>query len=380
MMFPRFILACIVSCGIVSPICAFAQINISALTAIGFTALDNSSEINTMHRNDDPFNPLRVSVFMDSKITPDIGVYLEFLWDSGNPPNGVKTKPRINGAYAVMSPFKTDALNFKFGLIPLPFGAWQTRTYDDRNPLVGIPLFQHYITSLSGDKLAATTDDLKESRDEEYGYLTVAYDACWPYGLEAFGFLSKYEYSFSVTKEAMSNPNSFSNDGVQMIGRFGARPLPGLRLGISGEYGSYLSEGAAGLPVGAALESVHQKAVGIDFAYSFAHTSFFSEFVRNRFENPNLSKDIGCSSWYVEAKQVLSPGFYAAARLDWMLFDDFKDSTGHSFHWDYNINRVESGIGYYFSRNALLKLVWQHNVIEQQENVDLLNMKCVFKL
>ncbi|MBT4483494.1 MAG: hypothetical protein HOC71_07435 [Candidatus Latescibacteria bacterium] len=367
---------------LISAICqleASAQINIYSLTTLGYTFLDNDSNINTMHRNDDPFNPVRVSLFMDKWITEDIGVFLEFLWDAGKTPTFMTTKPRINGAYAVLSPLETELVRFKIGYMPLPFGTWAPRTYPDRNPLVGIPLMQHYLTSLKGNNLAQNTDELRTWRDED-GFLTIAYDACWPYGVEVFGFFSDYEYSLAITKESMSNPGAFTNDGAQIIGRFGARPLWGLRLGISGGYSSYLSEDATGIPKGTALESVNQKIIGFDIHYSFAHTNIYSEVIRNLWENPNLDKDLGCSSWYIEANQTLLPGLYAAIRIDQLLFDSFTDSAQDSFHWDYNVTRIESGFGYNFNKDVLFKLVWQHNDIEDQDTVDLVCTQFVFKL
>ncbi|MFC1650178.1 hypothetical protein ACFL2X_01270 [Candidatus Latescibacterota bacterium] len=357
-----------------------AQINLSALTTLGYTGLDSDSNINTMHRHDDPFDPLRISLFMDSQISPEISVFLEFLWDAGIPPTGGGTKPRINGAYAVLSPFQTETVNFKVGYIPLPFGTWAPRTYADRNPLIGVPLFQHYITSLKGGELALSTDDLKTWRDSGNGFLTVAYDACWPYGVEAFGFFSKYEYSIAVTKETMSNPGAYMNDGVQYVGRFGARPVIGLRLGVSAEYGSYLGADSAGLPSGTKLEDVFQKAVGFDIHYSIAHTRIYSEFIRNLWENPNLSDDIGCTSWYAEVQQIILPGFYGAVRFDQMLFDSFEDSSGKSFNWDNNINRTEAGFGYFLNKDAQIKLVWQHNAIDDNKDVDLLSTQLVLKM
>ncbi len=232
---------------------------------------------------------------------------------------------------------------------------------------------------MKSNKLAATTDELLSWRDEK-GFLTVAYDACWPYGIEAFGFFSNYEYSFAITKESMSNPNAYKNDGVQFVGRFGAKPVIGMRLGISAEYGSYLNEGSTGLPSGTKLESVNQKALGLDFHYSIAHTIFYSEFVRNWWENPNLKDDIGITSWYVEVKQKISAGFFSAIRFDQMLFDTFKDSSGNSFHWDYNVTRVETGFGYFLNKDTQIKLVWQHNKIESNEDIDLISTQLVLKM
>ncbi|MFC1608056.1 hypothetical protein ACFL47_08805 [Candidatus Latescibacterota bacterium] len=371
----------VVILGLAFAVNTSAQIDLSALTSLGYTGLDTEDGINKMHRNDNPFNPLRATVFMESWIDDDVGFFLEFLWDSGDPPTGGSTKPRVNGAYAVISPFETDALNFKFGLIPSVFGTWAPRTYADKNPLIGVPLMQHYFVSHSGNHLFATTDEMRDSLDDESDdFMSVAYDACWPYGVEAFGFFSKYEYALAVTKDTMSNPMSFGNDGAQVMGRFGVRPLIGMRLGISAEYGSYLREGSTGLPDGTSLESVAQKAVGFDIHYSRAHTNIFSEVVLNWWENPNLNKDMGCTVWYVEAKQKLMPGFYAAIRFDQMLFNEFTDSGGKSFNWDNDVTRIEAGLGYHLSRNTLAKVVWQHNEIQNRDDIDLLSIQFIFTM
>jgi len=67
-------------------------------------------------------------------------------------------------------------------------------------------------------------------------------------------------------------------------------------------------------------------------------------------------------------------------RFDQMLFDSFEDSSGKSFNWDYNISRTEAGFGYYMNKDALIKLVWQHNEIENNEDADLLCTQMVFKM
>ena len=154
----------------------------------------------------------------------------------------------------------------------------------------------------------------------------------------------------------------------------------GLRLGVSGQIGSYLSKGTVGLPAGTNLESVYQKAVACDISYSFAHTFLNFELVRNMWENPNLNKDLSCTSWYVDAKQVLMPGLYVSVRFDQMLFDSLTDSQGKSFHWDNNITRFEGGFGYHLSKDSLVKAVWQHNDIEHEETVDLLCVQFVFSI
>ena len=110
------------------PQSAAAQIKFSALTTLGYTGLDRESKINGMFRGDDPFNPVRVTLFMEDWINPRLGVFIEFLWDQGASHSGSDTKPRVNGAYAVARPFDTDAFLLKIGMIPSSFGTWAPRT------------------------------------------------------------------------------------------------------------------------------------------------------------------------------------------------------------------------------------------------------------
>ena len=358
-----------------------AEIKFSALTTIGYTGLDRQSTINTMFRGDDPFNPVRITMFAESWINPRLGVFLEFLWDQGKSMSGSDTKPRVNGAYAVAKvTTRSDALVLKLGMIPSPFGAWAPRTYADRNPLVGLPLMYHYRTPISGSALATGPAGVIE-RKENYDYgLPLIYDACWDNGIEALGFSpgGKFEYHLAVTKSAISNPRAYLNDGAQVIARVGFRPVIGLKFGISAAAGSYLGQGATGVPEGEKLRSVNQKALAADLAYSVAHTEIFAEIMRNLWENPNLEDDQGVTAGYLELRQTLFPGFYLAGRFDRLVYDRLSGPEG-PFHWGYDITRLESGGGYYVTKDALVKAVWQHNdyAVEDDENVDLLSVQLV---
>jgi hypothetical protein len=238
----------------------------------------------------------------------------------------------------------------------------------------------HYFTTVGSRELAANADSLRNRRDRNENGLPIVYDACWEHGIETFGFWREFEYSLALTKSTMSSPMAYDNDGGQLIARLGVRPAVGLRLGVSAEYGSYLGSNPIGLPQGRKTESVHQQATAFDLHYSIAHTSLFAEWVRAAYQNPNLSKDLACISWYTEIKQVLVPGLYASARLDRMTFDEFVDSGGESFTWDDNITRLEAGLGYYFNKDTLLKLVLQHNRIDNRDDVNLLSTQLIITL
>lgn len=352
-----------------------AEVKLSVLTSIGYTGLDRQSKINSMFRGDDPFNPIRVVVFGESWINPRLGVFLEFLWDQGKSMSGSDTKPRVNGAYAVAKVTESsDALILKIGMIPSPFGVWAPRSYADRNPLVGLPLMYHYRTPVSNGNLSQNADEALERKHQDVYGLPIVYDACWDNGVEALGFASggKFEYHLAVTKASISSPSAYMNDGVQVIGRVRFSPAPGLKFGFSAEHGSYLSESATGLPQGVSLRSVNQKALALDFALSAGHTEIQSELVHNWWENPNLEKDLSVTCGYVELKQTLFAGFYAALRYDRLSYSRLTDSAGARFDWGYDVRRVESGAGYHITRGAMVKAVWQHNTLEDEENVDLL--------
>ncbi len=352
-----------------------AEIKISSLTTIGYTGLDRDSKFNTMFRGDDPFNPIRVTLFAESWINPRLGVFLEFLWDQGKGLTGSDTKPRVNGAYAVakVTP-NSDQLILKLGMIPSPFGVWAPRTYADRNPLVGLPLMYHYRTPVSNGALSLNADAVLAQKEQDVYGLPIVYDACWDNGVEALGFAAggKFEYHLAVTKAAMSSPSSYMNDGAQVILRLGFHPVPALKFGFSVEHGSYLGKDATGVPDGVALRSVSQKAVAADFSFSAGHTEFQSEIVHNVWENPNLDKNLAVTSGYLELKQTIVAGLYAAVRYDRLSYSRLTDSAGRSFDWGYNVRSVESGLGYHITRGAMVKAVWQHNSLEDEDDVDLL--------
>jgi hypothetical protein len=355
---------------------AAAEVDFSFLTTLGYTSLDRDSKINTNFRGDDPFHPVRITAFAESWINPRFGVFLEFLWDQGAYHSGGDTKPRVNGAYAVARPWDTDALLFKIGLIPWNFGAWAPRTYGDVNPLVGIPLMHHYRTPASSSTISATYDELRDRTDARG--IPILYDACWPFGITAFGFSGDFEYLLMLTKESPSSPRSYTSRGGNVVGRVAWNPAAAFTLGTSFSFGRYLTRDAGMLPEGTETHDVMQKIVGADLRYSRGWTEINGELVRNWWENPLLDKDLATTAGYVEIKQKISAGLFLATRYDRITFDELSDGSGKKFTWGYNLSRFETGAGYNFTRNILLKLVWQHNNYEDEgDDVDLLNTQLV---
>ncbi len=369
------IITILLSVPVLSTALVAAEVDFTFLTTLGYTSLDRDSKINSNFRGDDPFHPVRITAFAESWIHPRFGIFLEFLWDQGAYHSGGDTKPRVNGAYALARPWDTDKLLFKIGMIPSDFGSWAPRTYGDVNPLVGIPLMYHYRTPANSSTVAATYEEIRD-RAGARG-LPILYDACWPFGITAFGFAGDFEYSLMLTKESPSSPRSFTSRGGNVAGRLAWNPSPAVTVGGSFSFGRYLPRDAAGLPDGTETHDVMQKILGADMRYSRGWTEINGELARNWWENPLLDDDLACTAGYLELKQKLSPGLFLAARYDRITYDELTDSAG-KFSWGYNLTRIETGAGYYFTRDILLKLVWQHNNYQDEgEDVELLNTQLV---
>lgn len=69
-----------------------------------------------------------------------------------------------HAAFVRVRPWATRPIDVQAGRIPPTFGAFARRGYGLGNPLIGLPLPYHYLTSLKADALHANADDLLRMR------------------------------------------------------------------------------------------------------------------------------------------------------------------------------------------------------------------------
>jgi hypothetical protein len=170
-----------------------------------------------------------------------------------------------------------------------------------------------------------------------------------------------FEYSVGVTAGAPSwaSTTHDDNSGKSVIGRVGFAPSPVIRVGVSGAYGPYLLDALnPKLPPGHTVNDYHQKLLMADLELLVGHAELRAEAARNTWETPTVG-DLGVDAGYVELKYALSSGLYLAGRLDAEQFDTIRDSTGVEHPWDWNVTRLETGIGYRVTRDVTGKLVYQ---------------------
>ncbi len=372
-------------CGAV-PSQAGAELRLSGDLALTQRFLDQYTDINANFRGDDPFNTVRGRLFARNWLSEDVAVFTEFLFDTD-------AGPRMNGAYAVFNDVVKDLVNFKIGFIPSPFGNYGLRsTYFNLNPVIGVPLMWQYKTSMihsatvvdrQGTLADANREILSRRTEISGSYVTggkpgtpVAYDACWDTGIEVNGSTDRFEYAAALTNNSLSNPARASgNDGYQGILKLGASPVMGLRTGVSGAMGAYLttiSPSADSLWITEEeidaihnVESFHQRALGWYGEYLFGKFEIFSEWVYSEWDVPGLNEEtLFAHSGYLDIRWNLLPSWYVAGRVDYMDFSEIENTWSESplpreEKWDIPLMRIEPALAWRFRREGMVKLVYQ---------------------
>jgi hypothetical protein len=288
----------------------------------------------------------------------------------------------VAALYLRLRPFPERAFDIQAGRIPPVFGALARRTYGADNPLIGSPLAYQYLTSLRGDSLPATADDLLVMRGRGWrtrytigsavwdrGLPVIAGDR-WDTGVEVRIGVAPVSVTAALTQGTLSSPRvQDDNDGKQIAGRVEVRPALGLVLGASVARGEYLTrEAGRALPAAPEGESYRQEAAGFDLEYSRGYWLVRSETVLSRWDIPQVQRPLltdRLGSWgtFIEARYKIRPGLYTAARGDHVGFSRISGTLygGLPTTWDAPVSRAEVGAGYSFRRNLLLKIAVQRN-------------------
>jgi len=362
--------ALLFACWVAVPGAATAQLEITGQLDLLAQTPGDSLGLNRGFRGDGAFNPVRLRLFARHWLTDRIGVFTELLYD-------IDADARINGAYVVVNELgELPWLNARLGLAPSVIGSFGLRsTYFNNNPLVGVPLVWQYRTNLSGSG-TDTAAGLTSVTSEPGVGMPILYDSCWNIQWELLGEVGRFEYSVGLTAGSLSNPiRSRSVDGSTWLARVGVAPVPGLRVGVSGAEGPYLSSptlDAGGNPPYPGDPSDYDESLyGADVEYQSGAWLFQSELYRARFEAPLVSDPLDVTGGFAELRYDFAPGWYAAARLGGLFFDDIVADpvSGAAAPWDRDTRRTELALGYRLAREALVKLDWQRTAVPDTDFV-----------
>jgi len=309
----------------------------------------------------------RVGVTADVRVAERVSVLTEVRSE-----NGDAIKPYA--LYIRVRPWRDRPIDIQGGRIPPTFGAFARRDYGAGNPLIGYPLAYQYLTAARPDALPASNEDVLRMRARGWrpsypiGSLDVAPGMPlitafrWDTGVQVRVGPESLNASAAVTNGTASDPRTRdTNGGKQIAGRVQWRPGPAFSIGGSAARGPYVSDAALATAtlVSGSVRST-QQALGVDAEYSRDHWLLRGELIWNQWQVPTLSRNLDAASVFVEGRYKISPGLFAASRIDRLSFGELPSSLGNAT-WDAAVTRLETGVGYYIRRNLIAKGTYQHN-------------------
>ena len=328
-------------------------------------------DYNKLTRGDNPFDPYRLRLFADVQVNDKVQVLGQFVYDDAS---GIY----VDGAYAIYTPWLERDLRITAGKQPWIVGTWAPRTYSNKNPLVTAPLMYQYHTSLVWYALPSDADALLGTAGggqlgaNYFGFtmgigMPVIDDSYWDVGITLTGSQRPLEYAVGGMAGAPSwgSTHKDDNTGTSVLGRIGFTPTPAVRMGVSASYGPYLHEDLnPSLPAGKTVNDYAQRLFMADLEVQMAHVELHAEAMRNTWMTPTVG-DLDVDGGYAELKYAMSSGLYVAGRYDLERFGKIEDSAGVEHTWDWNVTRIEGGVGYRIARDMTAKVVYQFT---QQDN------------
>ena len=285
--------------------------------------------------------------------------------------------PKAYALYLRIRPWTKRRFDLQVGRVPPTFGAFPRRSYEADNPLIGYPLAYQYLTSLRADAVPASADELLSMRGRGWlanysvGDLSAAPGVPlatafrWDTGVQAHAANDFVELTAAVTSGTLSNP-LFRDDnaGRQIATRVALHPIAGLIVGASAARGPFLSRPAAQAAASGDQDGAFtQTAWGGDVEFARAYYVLRAETVVSQWTmpaigSPAINGPLRAVATSVEGRYKIRPGFYVAARGDYLSFNEIANSRGPAT-WDAPTRRIEAGGGYSIQRNLLLKVTAQ---------------------
>jgi hypothetical protein len=352
---------------------ALAQmpLRVRGLVDVVAVGQDNLRYENTTNFQDSGFDLVRTRVFVEGASGRTQAFVQILVSDASISP------VRLYGAYLLHQPFASRELYLEGGRIPTHDGAWATRVYSSKNPLIGVPLAYYWKMSLTSKMLPVDLDALLaqkgngqtgvyytdaqgKARGAPYAAVTTIYDSCWNHGVYVLGTEGKIEYSAGVTVGPPAAPvaGPDTNEDLSLHAKLGCAFLSGLKASVAYAQGAYLARDVQPyLPAGGSVDHYLQRLWIGSAEASFGHLTLNGEVFVNHFETPLRADGLGNTAFYVDGTYDFLPGWYVALRYDDLRFSKVPEKGDVT--WDQNVRRIEGGIGYHASRELVLKAVVQ---------------------
>jgi hypothetical protein len=323
----------------------------------------HAASIATFDGVDSPLQSQRLRLFVEGSASPTIDVFTQVILAQGT--------IALEGAYALVTPWRERDLHLMAGKIPWPIGTWAPRTYSNENPFVTSPLMYQHHTSLAWDQVPPSPAALLSAagtgwEGADYGGgagavgMPIVDDYGWDFGIVALGSVGRLEFSGGLTNSApgWSSPGEDANGGKAVMGRLGIVPTVGLRLGVSAAQGAYLGEWVAyALPAGK-KETDYMQTLGMaDVSFERGRVELRAEGFVNEWETAYCGT-LRSTGGYAEGRFGFESGVWLAARAEALRFSELTDGS-LTRPWDDEVGRLDVCVGYRIARGAAIKSDWQ---------------------
>jgi hypothetical protein len=317
-------------------------------------------------RPDDPFFNFRNRNKLTLSVGEHLSVFVEERTDRGFDPDDGRVRASFEQYFVRWKPFDEPWLHLQAGKFATPVGNYVPRLETFDNPMIRAPLPYDFLTTVGDGKVVPNVTAQLARRDlpdKTARWVPMIWGPVYHTGVEALGAVDKFDYAVAVTDAALSarpgqwDLDSDTNDKFNYSARLGYSPLIGCQLGVSAAIGPYLKRRGATRR----FEHEQQQVYGADASYSIGHWEFWSEFYASRWQVPHVREDLLAYAYYVETRYKFTPGFYGSLRWGQIFFGQISDANGRPTRWDRDAWRVEAGLGYYFARNLVGRIQYEHN-------------------
>ena len=249
------------------------------------------------------------------------------------------------------------------------FGRWVQRHDSWQNPFITAPAAYENILGITDQTAPGSLAAFLKRRslaDQKATWLPVVWGPAYTSGASVSGQVRAFDYAVEVKNASISSrPTAWDAQDLgwahpTLSERLGHTPSAAWNYGVSGSYGTYLLPAAAAtLPTDRGLGSYTQTTLGADVSWSHHAWQVWGEAMVARFAVPRVGH-ADTFTYFLETKYQLTPNLFAAVRWNQQLFGTVPDGAGGATRWDHNLIRVDTALGWRFTRHVQAKLQYSH--------------------
>ncbi len=299
----------------------------------------------------------RARLFLDTFYGDHVYALVEWRGDRGEAPTADFWEARLEQAYLRVGNV-SGSFSLQGGIFASPFGSYSDRHLSVIDPFIRPPLMYDYRTVISRRWSPQNADWFSRWKDNPAEWRRDGAPPIWdvPYQWGAMTKLGsgRVKVRLAAMNSAPSSEPAdwYEFDVVQALSWIGGvevRVSPEVSVGASYNKGPYarneIPNSPANVPPGFTYD---QEMWAADIAFARGPVMLRAEMVHDSWVVPNVDEEAVDIGFNAEAQMDLSARWSAAVRFGRI---DFRELSGLG-DWDWDVQRLEGGIGYRIARNA----------------------------